>query len=285
MSTRPGSGRDDRVLAPTRWVSAAIVPVLVAAFVILYLFPARTRQLWAWTIHPRMSAMIMGAGYVSGAYLFVRAATVKQWHRVGVGFVATTVFTSILMVTTLLHWDRFNHDHVSFWAWLLLYFTTPFLLPWLWATNRRTDPGVIAAGDLAVPRPLRLLMGTVGALILAFVTVMFVWPAAVIDVWPWQLTPTTARSVSAFLAFPAVTWLWFLFDERWSSFRITQQTAGLGMFLIALAALRAGDEFTSGAAQAFYVGALAAALAFVVLLHVVLDRQAARHAPLRVTGG
>ncbi|MGI9080580.1 MAG: hypothetical protein ACR2GF_07165 [Acidimicrobiales bacterium] len=32
--------RGDRVLAPTRWVSIGIVPVLCAAFVILCRFPA-----------------------------------------------------------------------------------------------------------------------------------------------------------------------------------------------------------------------------------------------------
>lgn len=36
---------DDRVLKPTRVISVAIIPVLTAAFVILYLFPTRTRQL------------------------------------------------------------------------------------------------------------------------------------------------------------------------------------------------------------------------------------------------
>ncbi len=73
-----------------------------------------------------------------------------------------------------------------------------------------------------------------------------------------------------------MTWLWFLFDERWSSFRITQQTAGLGMFLIAVGALRARDEFAGDGELAFYVGALAAGLAFVVVLQVVMDRQAER---------
>ncbi len=274
---RLGTPRDDRVLAPTRWVSAAVVPVLVAAFVILYAFPSRTDRLWGWTVRPEMSALIMGAGYVSGAYFFVRAATVREWHRVGVGFVATTVFASMLMVTTLLHWDRFNHDHVSFWAWIALYFSTPFLLPWLWATNRRTDPGgPPTSGDVSVPRPLRWVIGAVGAAVLAFAAVMFVQPDHVVDAWPWPLTTATARSVSAFLAFPAVTWLWFLFDERWSSFRVTQQTAGLGMFLIGVGAIRARGEFASGATVAVYVGALVAGLLFVVALQVVMDRRARR---------
>ncbi|HUR22677.1 MAG TPA: hypothetical protein VMZ73_02275 [Acidimicrobiales bacterium] len=42
----PGVVDDDRVLKPTRVVSVAIIPVLGAAFVVLYLFPGRTRQLF-----------------------------------------------------------------------------------------------------------------------------------------------------------------------------------------------------------------------------------------------
>ncbi|MEW6155003.1 MAG: hypothetical protein AB1673_13610 [Actinomycetota bacterium] len=238
--------RDDHVLKVTKAVSAAIVPVLTAAFVILYLFPTRTRQLWSWTITPTMSAMLMGAGYLSGAYFFVRAATVRQWHRVGVGFLGVTVFATLLGVATVMHWDRFNHGHVSFWAWALLYFSTPVLIPWLWARNRRTDPGLPAPGDRLVPTWVRATMGTVGALQLVVAAVMFVRPTAAIGWSPWTLTPLTCRSLSAFVAFPAVTYLAFAFERRWSSFQIVVETAMIGMVLIGIAAVRAWDEFTVG---------------------------------------
>ncbi|MDQ3642929.1 MAG: hypothetical protein M3450_16045, partial [Actinomycetota bacterium] len=83
--------RDDRVLATTRAVSAVIVPVLTAAFVILFLFPGQTRTLWGWTIRSRMSCMFMGGGYLAGALFFARAWRAREWHRLGPGIVATTV--------------------------------------------------------------------------------------------------------------------------------------------------------------------------------------------------
>ena len=43
-----------------------------------------------------------------------------------------------------------------------------------------------------------------------------------------------------------MTWLWFLVEDRWSSFRITQQTATLGLALIGLGALRERREFRDG---------------------------------------
>jgi len=142
--------RDDRVLAVTRVVSAVIVPVLSAAFVILFAFPGRTRALWAWTIASPMTAMFMGAGYLAGAAFFLRATRTREWHRLGPGIVATTVFATMLGVATFLHWRTFNHGHVSFWAWLTLYIVTPLLLPLLYVRNRRHDPGP-GPGDVLVP--------------------------------------------------------------------------------------------------------------------------------------
>ena len=52
------STRDDRVLPYTRVLSAVIVPFLVGAWIILYLFPDDTKRLFAWTIRPTMTPMV-----------------------------------------------------------------------------------------------------------------------------------------------------------------------------------------------------------------------------------
>ncbi len=257
----------------TRGVAIAIIPVLTAAFVILYLFPTRTKELWAWTISPTMTAMLMGGGYLAGAYLFLRVTTARQWHRVGPLFPAITVFTTMLLIATVIHWDRFNHGHVSFWAWLVLYILTPPLLPWLWARNRRFDPRSPEPGERLVPKAIRNVMVAVGAGQLAFSIVMFVRPTAIIGHWPWMLTPLTARVISAFAAFPAVGYLSFAFDRRWSSFRHVLEVATLGIVLIGIAAIRAADEFNGprGIVQAWRVG-LVVALALLIVLQVAMGR-------------
>ena len=272
----PPAPRDDRLLAPTRWISIVIVPVLAAAFVILYVFPGRTRELWGWMICTEMSALTMGAGYLAGAYFFTRAARAREWHTVSVGFIAVTVFSTVLMATTVMHWSLFNHDHVSFWAWLLLYASTPVLIPVLWRKNQRTDPGTPGPRDVTMPRALRVAVAVGGGAQLAFAAVMFAWPRLAAEVWPTELETATSRSLSAFLAFPAVTWLWFLFDRRWSSFRITQQTATVGLVLIGLAAIRDADEFLGGWRTPAYAVSLVVAIVLNVALHVALDLRARR---------
>lgn len=267
--------RDDVVLPATRALSAFIVPFLIVAFVVLYGYPRETGRLFAWNIKPPMTPMTLGAVYIGGAYFFVQAFRAKQWHTVKAGFVAVGTFATLLGVATIIHWDRFNHDHVSFWAWLLLYASTPVLLPILWVKNQRTDPKVAEEGDVKLPQAVRVAVGVGGALQLAFALFMFFWPTTAARAWPWPLDAATARSLSAFVAFPAVTWVWFLFEDRWSSFRITQQTATLGMVLLGIAAVRAHGDFRTGGWFVAYLAALVVAITLSVVLYVAMERKTA----------
>ena len=128
MATEVRGVRDDRVLRYTRVLSGVIVPFLLAAFVILYVFPGDTKRLFAWTIRPTMTPMVLASAYLGGAYFFVRVLRERRWAAVKTGFLSVALFASLLGVATVVHWDKFNHQHVSFWTWATLYFTTPFLV-------------------------------------------------------------------------------------------------------------------------------------------------------------
>jgi hypothetical protein len=261
----------------TRAIAIAIIPILTAAFVILYLFPTRTPQLWAWTIDSHMMAMLMGGGYLAGAYYFFRVATGRQWHRIGVGIPAITLFATLLGVTTFLHWDRFNHDHVSFWAWTALYVTTPVLLPWLWVRNRRFDPAAPEPGERPLPSRIRAVMVTVGALQLLLALALFFRPSLFVEDWLWPLTPLTARSLSAFVGFPAVVYLAFALDRRPSSFQVPIELVTFGLAMIGIASIRAADEFRGPDATLWgYRVGLVVTLALLVALRVLVlkDRPA-----------
>ena len=234
--------RSDRILPETRWVSAIIVPFLVVAFGILYLLPDHTQQLFAWGIQPRMSAMMLGAAYIGGAYLFVRAATNARWHSVQVGFLPVTTFATLMGIATILHWDRFNHGSISLVAWVGLYFTTPFIVFLLWLRNRATDPGPLSDG-LRVPGPVRLVIGIVGGLTLLTSMILFLQPGFMISVWPWQLTPLTARVMGALFALTGVGELAIALDARWSAVRIPLQSQMIGIGLIGLAMIFSWSNF------------------------------------------
>ena len=106
------------------------------AWVVLFLHPGETDRRFAWTIDSRMTAMVMGAGYGSAIYFFVRVVSEHRWHRVGLGFLPITVFTWMMLGTTFLHWDRFRHGSFPFELWFWIYLITPVLVPVVrWATG------------------------------------------------------------------------------------------------------------------------------------------------------
>ncbi len=270
--------RDDRVLRTTRAVSIVIVPVLTAAFVILFLFPGQTRTLWGWTIRSRMSCMFMGGGYLAGALFFARASRAKEWHRLGPGIIATTVFAGALGVATFLHWPEFNHGHVSFWTWTLLYITTPLLLPVLYVKNRQFDPHTPGPDDVPIPPWIRTTMTLLGAGQLLFALTLYLRPSLFLAHWPWALTTLSARSLAAFAAFPAITYLAFAFEHRWSALRWPFETAIAGVTLIAVGAARSSGDFKGGTQSLLWRAGLIVALAFLVAVWLTMRREIRRAA-------
>jgi hypothetical protein len=269
----PNLARDDRVLRTTRAVSIVIVPILTAAFVILFLFPGQTRTLWGWTIRSRMSCMFMGGGYLAGALFFYRASLAKEWHRLGPGIIATTAFAGALGVATFLHWDEFNHDHVSFWAWLVLYITTPLLLPVLYVKNRQFDPGTASPDDAPIPPWIRTTLTVMGAAQLLFAITLFVRPSLFQGDWPWTLSTVSARSLAGFASFPAITYLAFAFERRWSALRWPFETAIAGVTLIAVGALRSPGDFNDTTLALVWRIGLFGALAYLVAVWLTMRRR------------
>jgi hypothetical protein len=238
------SARDDRLLPYTRVLSAFIAPFLLVAFVLLYLFPADTRQLFAWTIKPTMTPMMMGAAYLGGAYFFARVWRESRWHVVKTGFLSVALFASMLGIATVVHWDKFNHRHVAFWIWAGLYFTTPFLVLGGWLANRQVEapPG---AHEPRLSGKVRWIVALVGLLALVQGIVMFLGPAWVIPIWPWTLTPLTCRVVGAIFCL-GTAGISALIDPRWTSLKLMLQVEALMVALILLAAARAHTQFDTG---------------------------------------
>jgi hypothetical protein len=267
---------DDRILPFTRVVAAVVIVILVFATVVLFVLPAETDRRFAWTIQSTMTAMLMGAGYGSALYFFVRVLLERRWHRVGLGFLPTTVFTWVMLGATFLHWDRFRHGSLPFHLWLWIYLITPVLVPGVWIVNRRHDPGVPEIRDAVFPRWLRVAMAGAGVGMLVIAGWMYLAPSSAIAVWPWALTPLTARAVAAFVALPGVAWLAIASDDRWSAARVMLGTVAIGLVLLLVAVGRAWDQFDHSDPLSYvYVGGLIGTLAAIAALSAWMRRRAA----------
>jgi hypothetical protein len=265
---------DDRILPLTRLVAGMVIPFLIAAFIILYLFPDETTRLFAWTITPRMTPMLMGAGYIAGAYFFVRLLLLDRWHRVAAGFPAVATFAASMGLATLLHWDRFNHVHPSFFAWAGLYAVTPFLVFGVWLINRRRDPRQLQPGDTLIPTAYRWVLGIFGLFLLVFGALMFVFPQMVIPHWPWTLTPLTARVGGGWLAMPGVFALLSALDGRWGAARLPLESLMIAFLLVLLAVPRAWGDFDPAAPTTWlFLGSAALLLLAILALYLSLEAR------------
>ena len=261
MATTP---RDDRVLPGTRILGAVIVPFLLVAFALLYFFPDDTRHWFAWDVQPTITPLIMGAGYIAGAYFFVRVARETQWHRIQVGFLPVTAFTLFMAIGTFNHLDRFATAHVAFWIWVGLYVVTPVLVPLAWARNRKTDP---RTPEPPLPRGVRPLLLTVGGGQSLVALVLLLSPSTMIEHWPWLLTPLTAQTLGGWFALPGVTALMMGLDGRASAIRITLESQLIGLALILLATVRAWEDIDTANALAYvFVAGIAALFALLAAL-------------------
>jgi hypothetical protein len=282
--------RDDRVLPEVRVVAALIVLVLLRASAVLYGSPERvgTEDVFAWRIAPAMTPLLMGAGYLGGAWFFARALFSRGWHFFGNGFLAITVFVWFMGVATLLHVEKYApYSSFSFYAWAILYAVTPFLIPFLWLRNRVTDPGTPDPDDVIVPIHIRLTDRVVGTVLLVVSVLIFIFAREVaaatkanpagLGLWPWALTPLSARVIAGWFALPGVVGLVLSAETRWSGWRIMLESQILSLVLILLGAARAWGNFRQDSLLTWvFVIGMSALLVSLGALYVSMERRRGR---------
>ncbi len=280
--------RDDHVLPAMRVAAVVVVCVLVPALIVLWGLPTRTDELWAWTIKAPLTPIFMGAGYGAGAYFFFRVFRTPRWHEVSVGVLSAAVFAALMLVTTLLHFDKFNqgkaHDGladppllatIAYYGWTIVYILSPFVVGWLWWRNQQLDPGEPEEGERLVPAGIRLVarIAAGGALVAA--VVILVSPSVAVDNWGWGLTDLTARVIACFTAQVGTGFLLLSLDARWSSWRILVQTFLIAVGLLLVGAIRQGDTFLPDRPMKWaYIVGLVACAAALAALYRAMERPA-----------
>ncbi|MET1044840.1 MAG: hypothetical protein ABWX59_12075 [Microbacteriaceae bacterium] len=277
MALSNSAKRTDRVLPLTMWVSALVIPFLVAAVILLYILANQTAELFAWTIDPPLTAMFLASAYIGGIWFFAQVLVQRVWHRVAYGFPAVVVFAALLAASTLLHWDRFHHGHPSFITWVTLYVTTPILALVAYLMNRRQDTGEPEARDYLIPTVWRMLLALIGLAALVTGLLMFFFPALVQPIWAWNLTPLTTRVVGAILTLPGMVNLWLFRDARWSSFRWMFQSQIVSLLFLTLAVLLRSPELDwSQPVALFFITGIELSLVIYLAFYLSCETQQRR---------
>ncbi|WHP57664.1 hypothetical protein QMY03_11860 [Arthrobacter sp. KFRI-F3372] len=197
------------LIPPMRWLLYVAAFLVFLAGLVLFVFPLRTAEWFAWTVNPPMTAVFLGAAYWSAAGLEVTGARSSSWESARLAVWPVFVFTTLTLGVTLLHLDRFHLSpengplaRVATWAWLAIYAIVPvamLVVSWMQIRSRRPAATSVKPGRPVLPPVLRLLMaGIAGVLLLCGVALLAI-PAYAATWWPWTLSELTARAVGAWM--------------------------------------------------------------------------------------
>ena len=269
--------RTDQITTDTRIAGALIVLALLLAFLALYVVPDHTDQDFAWTILPRTSAVLMGAGYAAGAYFFARLFADQRWHRYQTGFLPITAFTICMFGATLLHWARFHQGSIFFYLWTIVYALTPLVVPFLWWRNRATASPDLEQADFRFSSTVCRALGVGAALGALTFVVVFVRPSILIALAPWKLTELTARVFAGWSMLALLTVLNIAYDGRWSATRIMMESAMVTLALTLLALPRIWGDFDQSKPMTYlFTGGVALTLVAFAGIHLWLDARTRR---------
>lgn len=160
---------------------------------VLYLFPGNTAAYFAWTIQHPLTPVFMGASYLAGIGNLI-AVRADRWSLARVQMPAIITFTMTMLLATLLHIPIFNWSHPVAWAWLAVYVVSPIAAVIVWIQMERGfqrpefDSKQLPASFSSVMLTFALVHGLTGL-------VLFLFPGQTAVLWPWSLTPLTARVV------------------------------------------------------------------------------------------
>lgn len=196
-------GRSDRLLLPTQVLLGLFAGLTALAVGALFVRSDRTAESFAWTIEPAATAAFLGAGYASGTVLVVLSWLGGSWARTRIPLVTILVFTALTLVATLVHLDRLHlaadlpQARFAAWFWLAVYVVVPVGMAVVLVLQQRraARPG----GRRPLPVWLIALLAAQGLVLLAVGLALYLVPATAEVLWPWTLTPLTARAVGSWL--------------------------------------------------------------------------------------
>jgi hypothetical protein len=251
-----------RAIPAMRWLLGLAALLVFLAGVQLFVFPLDTDTRFAWTIGSPMTAVFLGASYWSAVGLELSGAVTRWWAVARVAVPAVFLFTTLTLVVTLIHLDKFHlgAEHAVAtravtWAWIAVYALVPLLMLLAWWWQHRVGAQVPPAAGL--PVPVRAILAVLAVTLLVLGVALLVAPGWADAAWPWPLTPLTGRAVGAWNVGLGVAagHAWLVDDP--GSLGPIGVTGVLFGVLQGVALLRYGDELAWGSLPAVgYVAVL-----------------------------
>ncbi len=187
-----------------KWLLYAASGLVFLAGFQLFILTEQTDKYFAWTITPPITAAFLGAAYWASVAVELIAARERFWARARIAVTAVWLFTTLTLIVTLLHLDKFHFNSCDLipqfaaWFWLTIYAVVPIAMLLAFRAQRR-----LSGGDPPRQSPfpiwLRIIFLIQGAIMLIVGAALLAFPATTISIWPWTLTILTGRAIGAWL--------------------------------------------------------------------------------------
>ncbi len=117
-----------------RLILLAASILVLSAGVDLTLLTEQTATSFAWTIQSSITAAFLGAGYLASFLLEFLAYREKTWANARIAVPSVFIFTTLTLIATILHLDKFHLNSpvfsamVAAYLWLAIYIAVPIAL-------------------------------------------------------------------------------------------------------------------------------------------------------------
>ncbi len=196
-----------RLLPSMRALLVAFTVLTAVAVGALFVLAENTEDTFAWTIQPPLTAAFLGAGYAAGFVLVVLSMRDPVWAHSRVAVLTIFLFVVLTLIATLLHVNRMHFDDdfgglglvakLAAWFWLAVYVVIPVAMLVVLILQERA-PGTDPPDRHPVPPVLRAALAVQSVILLVTGALLFVAPSMT-SLWPWALTPFTARVIASWL--------------------------------------------------------------------------------------
>jgi len=270
------AGNTDGLETPIWWPLRAwmVVEIVFGVLAILTIFldPGNTATNFAWPIKPDVMAATLGAFYAASAIIFILPLFARIWQQVRTMIIPTAIFATAMLLATFLHWDKFSVGTRPFVVWFASYVLPPPIFVWLywWHQQRSAPVGVGITAPL--PGWARTFLRINGSIVAGLAIVLFVAPALLQQIGPWNFTPLTVRTLCGWLIGIGLMQAWMSWEGDWQRVKLATSMLIVLPFTLLFQLLRYSSEVQWGniALLVFLADVLAVAAVLIALWGVAL---------------
>jgi len=228
-----GTSTPQPLTSYARIMALVVVALVFLAGVQLYILAEQTDRYFAWTITAPVTAAFLGGGYWSALVAILYGLRQKNWVNVRSTLPTAFTATTLLLIATLLHIDKFHLTSPIFitwlaaWIWIVVYIVVPPTLLVVFILQSRT-PGTNPPRQHNLPHWISVALTSQAVLAILVGFALFLAPQTTMGLWPWQLTPLTARAIGSWMCAVGATGAIIAWEDDLS--RVAASLAGFGAF-------------------------------------------------------